>query len=305
LSWSCPVCGGKDGEERWRVSSEATEGGVDASIFRPSDADYGQTAGHVLRCTVCGHGSLAEMPPSADISAAYAAAADPVSLREEEGQVETGRRAVAEIERLAAPGVFCDFGCWTGSLLVAARERGWTALGIEPSAWASARAGERGLDVRTCELHEADLPDDSVRALAMCDVLEHLVDPSIALRTAARVLEPGGVLYVTVPDAGSLLARLMGKRWWAIVPMHVQYFTRSSLRRLLESHGFDVRQITSHPKVFTATYYAERLEGYRPTLSRLGVTILERLGLADHAVAPDFHDRMAVYAVNMRDSGRH
>jgi hypothetical protein len=113
------------------------------------------------------------------------------------------------------------------------------------------------------------------------------------------------VLYVTVPDAGSLLARLMGKRWWAIVPMHVQYFTRSSLRRLLESHGFDVRQITSHPKVFTATYYAERLEGYRPTLSRLGVTILERLGLADHAVAPDFHDRMAVYAVNMRDSGRH
>jgi SAM-dependent methyltransferase len=296
ITWSCPVCGGGESCPRWSVPTDATESGVDASVFRPSAEQYGHTAGQVLRCTACGHGSLAEVPAPADISDAYAAASDPVSLREEAGQVETGRRAMADIERFAEPGVVCDLGCWTGSLLVAAEQRGWAGIGIEPSEWASARGRDRGLDVRTGELDEPGLAAASCRAVAMCDVLEHLVDPGSALEIAGALLEPGGVLYLTVPDAGSLLARLLGRRWWSVLPMHVQYFTRSSLRQLLSRHGFEVRVVRSHAKLFTARYYAERLGGYRPGIGRAVVTALERFGADDRLVAPNFHDRMAVLA---------
>jgi SAM-dependent methyltransferase len=234
------------------------------------------------------------------VGGAYTQAADPVSLREELGQVATARRALEEVERLVAPGLACDLGCWTGSFLVAARERGWATVGVEPSAWASARARERGLDVRTTDLEGHGLAPGSARLVVLADVLEHLVAPAGAVEVAATLLEPGGILYATVPDAGSAVARLLGRHWWSVMPMHLQYFTRSSLRRLLEDGGFDVRVVHRHPKVFSARYYAERLSGRAPALSGAAVRLLERAGWADRLVAPDLRDRLAVVAVRPR-----
>lgn len=231
------------------------------------------------------------------MAAAYTDAADPISVREEPGQVETGRRAIMLVERFVRPGTLADLGCWTGSLLVAARERGWETVGIEPSDWASTRARERGLDVRTASIARHGLDGASQRAVALCDVLEHLTAPGDALDAIHHLLEPGGALYLTVPDAGSRLARIMGRRWWSVLPMHVQYFTRSTLATLLEQHGFDVRHVGTHAKAFSARYYAERLGGYSRALERLAVTALDLTGGANRLVAPDFRDRLAVVAV--------
>jgi hypothetical protein len=79
--------------------------------------------------------------------------------------------------------------------------------------------------------------------------------------------------------------------------MHVQYFTRASMRQLLERNGLRVVDVASHPKVFTATYYAQRLGGYSPGLARAAVTLARGVHLADRLVAPDFHDRIQVVAV--------
>src|SRR5262249_19506977 len=125
---------------------------------------------------------------------------------------------------------------------------------------------------------------------------EHLAEPGAALDRVTDLLEPGGVLYVTVPDAGSILARMLGRRWWSVLPMHVQYFTRNSLRRLLRERGFETLWVTSHAKVFTARYYAERLAGYAPGLGRAAVAVASRAGFAERLLAPNFHDRIAALA---------
>jgi hypothetical protein len=130
----------------------------------------------------------------------------------------------------------------------------------------------------------------------MCDVLEHLRDPGDAIELLKGLVEPSGLLYLTVPDAGSVVARLLGRRWWSILPMHMQYFTRSSIRRLLEDRGFVVEEIRSHAKVFSARYYAERLHGYSPMLGRLIVKVMDASGLGSRLVAPDLFDRMQVIA---------
>src|SRR5207247_2095959 len=140
----------------------------------------------------------------------------------------------------------------TGSFVAAAAERGWDAEGVEPSAWAVRRAGERGLQVRQHTLEDHGLSEGRYQLVVLGDVLEHLADPGAAVDAAARLLEPGGVLYLTVPDAGSPLARTLGRRWWSVLPMHLQYFTRGSLRQLLEGRGLAVRSMTSHAKVFSA-----------------------------------------------------
>jgi predicted TPR repeat methyltransferase len=252
-----------------------------------------------LRCVDCGHSSLADTPSDEAIAAAYSDAADPVSIKEEDGQVETARRSLEQIESLVQPGRLVDIGCWTGSFVAAASERGWDAMGIEPSGWAVERAQQRGLDVRLGDLQFAGLEPGRFRCVAMCDVIEHLLDVRGAIRIAADLLEPGGVLYQTTPDASGMLSRLMGRRWWSVLPMHVQYFTRDSMRLLLEQCGLRVIDMDSHPKVFTATYYAERLGGYSPAIARASVRTLRRAGQADRLIAPDLRDRMQVTAVKV------
>ena len=254
-------------------------------------------SGQVVTCTICGHGALAEPPDPANVALAYADAADEVSLREREGQVATADAGLRRLERFVEPGRLLDVGCWTGSFVDAASQRGWDASGIEPSGWAVQVAKGHGLDVWQGELEDAQVPERTLRAAVVCDVLEHLDDPHPAVARLASMLEPGGALYITVPDAGSRLARTMGRRWWSVLPMHLQYFTRTSMLLLLGAHGLRPVHVGTHTKVFTTRYYAEQASGYGATLSRAAVSALEKLGQADRPIAPDFRDRMEVIAI--------
>jgi len=95
---------------------------------------------------------------------------------------------------------------------------------------------------------------------------------------------------------GSLVARGLRARWWSVIPTHVQFFTRGSIRRLLEHHGWTVLEISTSPKAFSVRYYLERVGGYSPGLARALVRGAEAARLADRMWAPDFRDRMAVVA---------
>jgi len=204
--WCCPVCSGRTSTTAFRSSTSATELGVDAERFRPASSDFGSTAGEVVRCSTCGHASLVAAPAEDVLAGAYTDAADPVSLREEAGQVATAARDLGAVEVVTgAPDGrrLLDIGCWTGSMLSAASDRGWKATGVEPSTWAVGRAVDRGLDVRQATFADADLEPASFAVVVATDVLEHLLDPGEAVARIAELLEPGGVLFCTVPDAGS------------------------------------------------------------------------------------------------------
>lgn len=179
----------------------------------------------------------------------------------------------------------------------AAQQRGWHAAGVEPSAWAAHRARQRGMEVHIGELADAPLTLGSFDAVVACDVLEHLEDPAAAVARIADLLVPGGVFYLTVPDAGSRLARVMGRRWWAVVPMHLQYFSRSSMHLLLSRHGFDVRSVRTHPKQFSVRYYAQRVASFVPGLGERFLVPFQRSPRAERLIGPDFRDRMEVVAV--------
>jgi len=69
--------------------------------------------------------------------------------------------------------------------------------------------------------------------------LEHVRDPSAILRDCKKILKPGGVLLIAVPDAGGLEARTFGARWFHLdVPRHLFHFTRKSLASVLRAAGF-------------------------------------------------------------------
>jgi SAM-dependent methyltransferase len=263
----------------------------------PTTKEFGTALGDIVRCGECGHMQLDVFPDEAELARAYAEAASDDYVEEETGQRESARRMLAKVERHAGPGRLLDVGPWVGLYMAEAEARGWSAIGVEPSTFASAYARERfGLDVRTEDLFATSLPSGAFDAVLLGDVLEHLTRTDEALERIKDWLGPGGVLVLLLPDAGSVVARALRRRWWSVVPTHVHYFTRASLRRMLSRHGLRVVHISTDPKAFTVRYYLTKVGGYSPRLSRALVRAAEAIRLADRVCAPNFGDRMLIVA---------
>jgi SAM-dependent methyltransferase len=287
----CAACGEGDLHAHLAVAGSAGEQGL-----IPTTDRFGVALADFVRCRSCGHAQLEPMPSEEQLEESYRDAASGDYLEEERGQRATAATELARIERHTAGRRIADLGCWVGFLVDEAGRRGWRALGVEPSDWAAQRARERGLEVIVAPLLEADLPEGAFAAVALGDVIEHLPDPGAALERIAALLAPGGVLWLATPDAGSRLARAMGARWWSVIPTHVHLFTRASIVRLLERHGFEVLEVGTSPKTFSVAYYLERLGGYWPPLARALVWLARKAGVAERMWTPDFGDRMAVVA---------
>ncbi len=152
-------------------------------------------------------------------------------------------KRVREVGRFApTPGRALDVGCATGLFLDALRARGWKVTGVEPSDFAARYARERlGLAVHQGMLDDAPFAERSFELITLWHVLEHLPDPAASLQRLRSLLVPGGVVALTVPNAGGWDARLWGA-WWAgwDAPRHLYHFTPATLSRLLHDAGFQV-----------------------------------------------------------------
>jgi len=134
------------------------------------------------------------------------------------------------------PGRLLDVGCGTGDLAAIFARRGWSAAGIEPSTTAAEHARAIGVEAVTGTLADAPWDDGEFDAILFNHSLEHIDEPAQALAEAARLLRPGGLLAIAVPNFGSWHRRLFGSAWFQLdLPRHLQHFDRDSLSALVES----------------------------------------------------------------------
>jgi len=85
----------------------------------------------------------------------------------------------------------------------------------------------------------AGIADGSLDAITMWHALEHVPNPVATLALARRLLRPGGVLYVSVPNLDSLQADVGGTQWcYADIPRHLTHFSPEGLASLFQMAGF-------------------------------------------------------------------
>jgi 2-polyprenyl-3-methyl-5-hydroxy-6-metoxy-1,4-benzoquinol methylase len=146
------------------------------------------------------------------------------------------------IEQRQKPGKVLDIGCGRGLLLNKLRERGWQPQGTELSEEAAAYARERlNLPVSTQALQDLNFPAEEFDLVILWHVLEHVHAPRAMLAEVSRILKPGGVLLVAVPNFGSWEARWSGPGWFHLdVPRHLTHFTPRTLRSALEQAGLSL-----------------------------------------------------------------
>jgi cyclopropane fatty-acyl-phospholipid synthase-like methyltransferase len=83
-------------------------------------------------------------------------------------------------------------------------------------------------------------------AITFWAVLEHVSDPRAFLEKAAALLNPEGFCFVLVPNMKSLATRVLGAHYRYIYPQHLNYFTASTLRKLVEKEFVVTELRTMH-----------------------------------------------------------
>ncbi len=219
----------------------------------------------LVECRGCGLRFLRVQPAGEGLAALYSAgyferdfrcgrsevayAAEDAFRAENQGLLDQFERLGPDPRDARAPRRLLELGSAGGWLLKHAAERGWQAQGVELSRDMVERARALGLDVFQGDLLAARLPADGFDLVYMGDVLEHVPDCRAVLAEAARVLRPGGHLFLRGPVTTHSLARrlalaLYGALGRTIVlrepPYHLWEFTPGPLRRLFAAAGLEV-----------------------------------------------------------------
>lgn len=170
-------------------------------------------------------------------------------------------RALQDVGRFCRPGRALMVGCGDGLELEVARELGWQVCGHDVDPDTTARvAASLGVEVHCGHFPDLDVPDGSFDLVYMDQVIEHPKEPGPFLDKAARLLRPGGVLYLGQPNITSLsnhgktlLGRLglrerrRGRHYAS--QHHITYYTPGVLKRHLRRQlGLEVVAVLGSPK---------------------------------------------------------
>ena len=142
-------------------------------------------------------------------------------------------------------GRLLDVGCGPGVNLGVFQKLGWNVYGVELSEVAVAQArkwfGDR---IHAGKLEDSSFEEGSFDVILFSHSLEHMFNPVETLVVARRLLKSGGMVVITVPNAGSFESRLFG-RWWYPweLPRHLYHFDNNSLVEVLAKAGFMVTRL--------------------------------------------------------------
>jgi len=145
-------------------------------------------------------------------------------------------------------GAVLDVGCSSGAFLFQLNKRcagEYQICGTDVSGPPLDYAESQGVPVVRGNFLERDFRK-RFDAITFWAVLEHLLEPKRFLEKTASLLKEGGLCFVLVPNMSSLAVRLLGRRYRYIYAQHLNYFTGSSMRRLVQSRFSVIENRTTH-----------------------------------------------------------
>jgi len=206
-----------------------------SSEYRP----FGAKGGHaLLHCGGCGTIYAGTRPCERAIDELYDHYYDHASFKLHPVTGAALDRLARSFSALRSTNRWLDVGYGAGGLLSVAECHGWSCHGVEVSPRALRFGAERGWLVAE-SMAAACFPTAGFDVVTMIELIEHITEPDEVFARAARWLRPGGLLYVTTPNARSLSRRILGLDWSVIAPPeHLTIWSPQGLCEALVRAGF-------------------------------------------------------------------
>lgn len=140
-----------------------------------------------------------------------------------------------------------DIGGGEGAFLDRARQQGLETIGLELNRHAAAKAAAKGHRMITQNLADIPLADlgGGMEFITLFQVLEHVPAPPQFIREVARLLKPGGLLVVAVPNERMFNFYQFDPANWP--PHHVSRWQPRSFAWLGRALGLKVLAIEREP----------------------------------------------------------
>lgn len=147
-------------------------------------------------------------------------------------------------------GEILDVGCGNGEFLEKLKNYGWGVSGSDISRLAKKntelKIGKNRVKLGSFPEQEFSKKFDYI---SFWHVLEHVKNPIKYINKAGKNLKEKGLILGEVPNYDSSVFQVFKKNYsWVMVPVHIIYFSRKSLIKLLEDQGFEKIEIYSPPR---------------------------------------------------------
>ena len=174
--------------------------------------------------------------------------------RDKEEHQQNFRKRMSAVEKIIPPEklkkifeIGCAYGFF-GELVTKGWKADYTGIDISSDATEYAKTTLK-LNVFCGDYLQSFQNAFTFDTVFMWDVIEHLRNPMTVVEKISKEISPGGYMVITTGDIGALLPKLQGRKWRMISPpIHLHYFNKKSITKLLEANGFRITEI-SYPAV--------------------------------------------------------
>jgi SAM-dependent methyltransferase len=253
---TCPLCHSE--ETRLFKTGTIEPQNISTNDFKITDSAYG-SLWTFFKCTHCKYVFSNPYVPEESIVEFYSQLEDQEYSAEAEGRTKNFKTIFKRLKRLNPGKSLLDVGAASGIFLALAKEEGYEVAGIEPSEYLVNEAKKRyDLDLFNGIIEDYKRTE-KYPVITLLDIIEHLVDPDAFMSAVDALMADDGLLVIVTPDVNSLAARLMGKRWWHYRIAHINFFNLSSIRFLLDRHGYEIVLKKKYVWNFTLFYLLTRI----------------------------------------------
>lgn len=151
-----------------------------------------------------------------------------------------------------------DIGCGWGDFLEVCRDENIPYLGIDDSPEAIEICKKKHLNChRGIEFSQHKEFD----AITLFQTIEHIQNPHPLLKSASKLLKPGGIILITTPNNDSPLRKLNKSKWSVYnTNSHFVFYNKKTLKQTLAAAGFkNVEVKIDSPRLLSLKYILSRL----------------------------------------------
>jgi|TARA_B100001971_G_C18204124_1_gene546482 2-polyprenyl-3-methyl-5-hydroxy-6-metoxy-1,4-benzoquinol methylase len=154
-----------------------------------------------------------------------------------------------------------DVGTGGGTFLLAVKNLGFKVFGVEPNKWLVKYIKKKiKLNIMAGTLK--DIKKKKYNLICFWDVFEHVTDLNETLLQCKKTLKKNGKILINIPNYGSLARKVLGYKWPFFLNVHLYYFDKKTLTRLLKKHGFKYERSLLHLQALPIKYVLSRAGFY-------------------------------------------